>query len=255
MTEFWVSSGHHLTRRNAIGALLVTDELLLAFLARPEIVPPQEACDAELKLYKLLKDNPRAPVSSAMIMAMKDEEAQENWQFFINFRDLLLTSKTIEAAYMVLIKSKTKSPVMFYNQLVHLILRNALDECDDPFVLRAAELFFRPQKASFMNEALVLADEEVIDELNADNKAQMASSPLTAMLNEVKLDVLTDETQDSYWSRSDANTMILPLGSNPRARDALARVIEHWLHAMLAIKTNVTPQTGIDDPDMKWFIG
>ena len=37
-------------------------------------------------------------------------------------------------------------PPLFLNQLVHLILRNALDGCTDPFVLRAAELMFRPQK-------------------------------------------------------------------------------------------------------------
>ena len=37
----------------------------------------------------------------------------------------------------------SKVPHLFLNQLVHVILRNALDGCDDPFVLRAAELFFR----------------------------------------------------------------------------------------------------------------
>ena len=47
MREFWVSSGHHLTRRTEGGGLLVTDELLLAYLARPELVPPEEACDRE----------------------------------------------------------------------------------------------------------------------------------------------------------------------------------------------------------------
>ena len=30
MTEFWVSSGHHLTQRDAGGGLAVTDELILA---------------------------------------------------------------------------------------------------------------------------------------------------------------------------------------------------------------------------------
>jgi hypothetical protein len=36
MPEFWVASGHHLTRLDARGRMLVTDELLLAWLARPE---------------------------------------------------------------------------------------------------------------------------------------------------------------------------------------------------------------------------
>ena len=40
MREFWVSSGHHLTGRTEGGGLAVTDELLLAYLARPELMPP-----------------------------------------------------------------------------------------------------------------------------------------------------------------------------------------------------------------------
>ncbi|HEY0570557.1 MAG TPA: DUF6352 family protein, partial [Enterovirga sp.] len=44
MREFWVSSGHHLTHRVEGGGLAVTDALLLAYLARPELVPPEEAC-------------------------------------------------------------------------------------------------------------------------------------------------------------------------------------------------------------------
>ena len=43
MREFWVSSGHHLVARAEGGGLIVTDELLLAYLARPELMPPPEA--------------------------------------------------------------------------------------------------------------------------------------------------------------------------------------------------------------------
>ena len=45
MTEFWVSSGHHLTQRTEGGGLAVTDELILAYLARPELVPPADALE------------------------------------------------------------------------------------------------------------------------------------------------------------------------------------------------------------------
>ncbi len=44
--EFWVSSGHHMTSRTEGGGLAVTDEMILAYLARPELVPPPEACAA-----------------------------------------------------------------------------------------------------------------------------------------------------------------------------------------------------------------
>ena len=43
MREFWVSSGHHMTRRRADGGLEVSDELLLAYLARPELKLPAES--------------------------------------------------------------------------------------------------------------------------------------------------------------------------------------------------------------------
>ena len=55
MTEFWVSSGHHLTQRTEGGGLAVTDELILAYLARPEVLPPDDACAAERRLYADLR--------------------------------------------------------------------------------------------------------------------------------------------------------------------------------------------------------
>ena len=47
MKDFWLSSGHHLTERDAGGGLLVTDEFLKVYLARPELTPPPGACAAE----------------------------------------------------------------------------------------------------------------------------------------------------------------------------------------------------------------
>ncbi len=35
MKDFWLSCGHHLTDRDTDGGLLVTDEFLKAYLARP----------------------------------------------------------------------------------------------------------------------------------------------------------------------------------------------------------------------------
>ena len=46
MREFWVASGHHLTRRADHGGLVATPELIMAYLARPELMPPADACDA-----------------------------------------------------------------------------------------------------------------------------------------------------------------------------------------------------------------
>jgi hypothetical protein len=52
--DFWLASGHHLLDRAAAGRLVVTDELLKAYLALPELVPSPEGCPAERKLHDAL---------------------------------------------------------------------------------------------------------------------------------------------------------------------------------------------------------
>jgi multidrug efflux pump subunit AcrA (membrane-fusion protein) len=64
MREFWVSSGHHLTQRAAHGGLIATPELIMAYLARPELAPPEEACDAERALHAALLLDPLRAVSA-----------------------------------------------------------------------------------------------------------------------------------------------------------------------------------------------
>jgi hypothetical protein len=255
MPEFWVSSGHHLTRRTEGGGLAVTDELLLAYLARPELVPPEDACDAERALHASLLAAPRRPVSRDAIAAVADADAHENWSMMLAFRDRLVAAPSVEAAYLDLVRhGPGATPPIFLNQLVHLILRNALDSCGDPYVLRAAELFFRPQKASFHDGAVLLADAEVIE----DHERNRGQSPLVAMLGQepaAELDVLDGANGWTYWSRSDAFTMALNLGSNPRSREGLARALEAWVRHLLGIEVAVEPIGRLEDPDWRWFVG
>jgi hypothetical protein len=58
MRDFWLSCGHHLIDRDAGGGLLVTDKFLRVYLARPELLPPSDACGAEQKLYAALRAAP-----------------------------------------------------------------------------------------------------------------------------------------------------------------------------------------------------
>ena len=51
MKDFLISCGHHLLNRNASGGLVVTDEFLKAYFARPELMPPEEACAVERRLH------------------------------------------------------------------------------------------------------------------------------------------------------------------------------------------------------------
>jgi Family of unknown function (DUF6352) len=255
MREFWVSSGHHLTRRTESGGLAVTDGLLAAYLARPELMPPPDACEAERALHASVMTNPRRRVSPDDIEAIADADARENWTFLAAFRDRLVASPSVEAAYLSFVRDGAGPvPLLLLDHLVHLILRNALDGCEDPYVLRAAELFFRPQRASIHEGTVLLADAEIVEE----HALGRSRSPLAAMLGQEpasELDVLDDENAWTYWSRSDAFTMTLDIGSNPRSREGLARVIEVWLRHCLGVESTVEPMARIEDRDWRWFVG
>jgi hypothetical protein len=194
-----------------------------------------------------------------MIAAIRDEDARENWQFMVGFRDRLMAHPSIEAAYLAIVRKGAQGvPPLFLNQLVHLILRNALDGCTDPFVLRAAELMFRPQKGSLKDGALLLADQELIEAFEAERKALLHTAPLAAMMGQDAmgdLEVMTDETAPSYWSRSDAFSMVFNLGGDPRSREALCRALETWIAHMLGVETRIAAIERIEDADWRWFVG
>jgi hypothetical protein len=253
MREFWVASGHHLTTLDAEGRMQVTDALILAWLARPEIVPPPEACAAERALHNRLLADPRAKVSVIERANMEDADARENWVFLLTLRDTLLAEGSVEAGYLALVRGRVRLPHLFYDQLVQLILRNALEGCEDVYTLRAAEMFFRPQRAFVQEGALMLADEELVTEL----ESEVHSNPLFAMMEGgvEKLDVLNEANGWTYWSRSDAHTMVLPFGADPAARAGLAGAIEHFVRHLLGHLVTVDPMKDVQDVDLAWYVG
>jgi hypothetical protein len=258
MREFWVASGHHLTHRADHGGLVATPELIVAYLARPELMPPADACEAERNLHAALLADPLRPVSTADIAALADADARENWTFMVNFRDRLVAAPSLEALYTALARNGAGDlPPIFLSQLCQLILRNALEGCDDPYTLRAAELFYRSQLATVHDGALLLADAEVVE---AQQHAQrdLHSSPLTAMLQPNafgEMDVMDDENAWTYWSRSDAHAMVMNIGGNPNARAGLCRVIERWVGHLLGVVVSVETVASIEDRDWRWFVG
>jgi hypothetical protein len=194
-------------------------------------------------------------VAQAELAAIMDSDARENWGFFLKFRDLLLEAGSIEAAYIKLANAqRVELPPLFLDQMTHLILRNALDGCDDPFTLRAGELFFRSQKASVHEGVLLLADSELVEEREKSKAAMMHVAPLSAMMEE-DLDVMDEENAWTYWSRSDANSMAMNLGGDSRARAGLARAIEAWVKHLTGFKVHAESIARLEDKDWRWFIG
>lgn len=254
MKDFWLSCGHHLTDRDTGGGLLVTDEFLKAYLARPELRPPPDACVGERGLHAALLADPRRSVGAEEITAIADADARENWKLMVAFRDHLLRHQTLEAAYLDLVRQGVgNTPPVFLNQLVHVILRNALDRCDDPFVVRAAELFFRPQRVTTHEGALLAADEEKIAGTGAT-----PLSPLVSMLGipaGAEIDVLTDDNARGYWDRSDRFDMALDLTVGRRGAVALGAVIARWVQHMLSLEVRVEPLSELRDVPLSWYVG
>lgn len=254
MNDFWLSCGHHLLDRDTGGGLLITDEFLKVYLARPELAPPADACVVERTLHAALLSNPRRPVDASEIAAMADPDARENWSVMVAFRDVLLAHRTVEAAYLHLVRTGFgATPLLFVNQIVHAILRNLLDDCDDVYALRAAEMLFRPQRLTTHEGSLIAADEETVAGTNS-----AAASPLVSMLGlpaEAAIDVLNDDNAASYWERSDRFDMALDLTAGRRGLAALGDVIARWVTHLLALEVTIEPLTEANDINLTWYVG
>jgi Family of unknown function (DUF6352) len=252
--DFWLACGHHLLDRDAAGRLLVTDEFLKVYLARAELVPPPEACPVERRTYDILLSNPRQVVTSSQVAAIADPDARENWEMMIAWRNHLVRYGTLESAYLEIVRRKFKLPQVFVGQLIQVILRNALDDCTDAFILRAAEMFFRPQKLTLEGNSIIAWDEETAGSVS-DRRHQ---SPLFALLGlpaATDADVLTDITVDSYWERSDRFDMGFDLTAGQRGSAALGQVIARWILHLLAVDVAVEPLTELRDEPLSWYVG
>ncbi len=254
MKDFWISCGHHLLDRDEGGGLAVTDDFLKVYLARQELIPPPEACAVERTLHGALLADPRMTVSASDVAAIADPDARENWSLLVAFRDHLLRHKTLEAAYADLVRNGTGNfPLLFVNQLVHVILRNALDKVDNPRVLRAAELFFRTQRVTLHEGSLIAADEETIAGVNTT-----PVTPLVSMLGipaEAHIHVINDENADSYWERSDQFDMALDLTAGREGLDALAQAMQLWIAHVLGIDVTIEALPELRDVNLTWYVG
>jgi hypothetical protein len=254
MNDFWISSGHHLLDREQGGGLQVTDEFLKLYLARPEMIPPAEACTVERTLHAALLADPRMPVSASDIAAITDPDARENWQLLVAFRDHLLRHKTLEGAYIELVRNGVGNiPPLFVNQLVHVILRNALDGIADARVLRAAEMFFRAQRVTLHEGSLIAADEETIGGINT-----APVTPLVSMLGipaEAAIDIINGDNAESYWERSDQFDMALDLTAGREGFNALAQVMQRWVAHVLGIDVTIEALSQLSEVDLAWYVG
>jgi hypothetical protein len=257
--EFWRSSGYRLVTVDAAGGLQPSDDFLRAFLLRPEVVPVEGACAAELALHEALLADPRLVIPEERLAGLADADAQHNYRLVLAFRDRLLAAPTLQRAYLDLVRAPaTGIPPLFVDQLAHLILRHLLRDCADALRLRAAELLFREQKVTIHDGRIMLADEETVEMRAADpGPSSLAGllAPGDAAPRSVDLDVLAEGSADIYWARSDRFDTVLDLSFARPGLDALCRVLETWVMHFTDAEIAIQPVQQIRDERWVWHIG
>lgn len=252
--DFWVSSGHHLVDRSEGGGLVATEAFLSAYLARPELMPPPEACPVEHGLHAELLAAPRAAISPEALALVADADARENLGLFLAFRDRLLVHPTLESAWLSLARHGAGgTPPLFLQHLTHLVARNAFDATVDARVLRAAECFWRPQRVTFHDGSVLLADEETI----AGHEHVRTHSPLMSMLGGPavsELEVLTDENAATYRGRSDAYDMAYDLTHPERGRQAFGEAMAIFTRHLLGFSPDYRPIEALSEARVSWFL-
>jgi len=201
---------------------------------------------------------PRRAITDAELGAVEDEDARHNYRVIMKFRQKLLDAGTVEGCYMSLFKAPIDIPPMFVDQMAHVILRNVLDGSDDALRLRAAEVFWREQKATIQDGHVLLADLETVEMHASGNRYGSIGRLIVEAqgdLAKVDLDVLDRANAALYWERESRHDTVISLTYGRPALDALCRVIEAWVLHFFGTTVAVKPVRKIDEPRWAWHIG
>ena len=259
MPDFWPSCGYRLLAVDDDRRLRVRDDFLRGYLLRPELAPVRESCRAEIALHEMLLSDPRARVSDNEVAAIEDPDARDNLRIWLRFRDRLLRAPTLEAAYVGLFEGEgVDVPPLFVHQLTQILLRHILGTDADPIEARVAEMLFRAQKISVLNDAVMAADEQSV-ELLATTGSLGSLGELLAQnrtpARTVDLDVLSEDNADTYWTRDERFDLAVSLNRGQPALAALCRVLQRWVAHFLAVDVTIAPEREIVDARWVWHVG
>lgn len=258
MTDFWRDCGYRLLDKDGDGRLTITDDFLRAYLQRPELAPIAESCAAERELHRILLDDPRAGISARRLAALADDDARENYRVMLRFRERLLAAPSLEACYSSMFQDREITlPPLFIDQLVQIILRNILDGTDDALAVRAAEIFFRPQRVNLQNGSVLLADATTVALHEAGSGlGNIGRLILEAQLplKSAELNVLDAGNSALYWMRDQRHDTVFALNSSA-CRDALCRVLEAWIAHFHQTPVRIAAVAEIADDEWLWHVG
>ena len=265
--NFWPSSGYELLDVDANGHLLVTDAYLRHLLSRPEIAPIAESCTHEVALHHALEQQPRRVVTDAELAAVADKDAADNYAVWLRFRDRLLAKATLEASYLALFQGEgvDVAPVLV-QQLTQILLRHVVgkssptpNQSPNAMQARMAELLFRTQKISILEDGAVMAADDETVERHALSGGFGSIGELLKLgglpVRSVDLDVLSADNLDAYWPRSEFFDMVVSLNHGQASLDALCRVLELWIKHFLQVDVRIQTDKEIVDEHWVWHVG
>jgi hypothetical protein len=263
MRPFWVHSGLSLLDVDDAGGLVVTDDFLRAYLARPELAPIDESGPGELALHRALLDDPRRAVGPKDLETIEDADTRDNYRMFLGLRQRLMDAATLQAAYArIFIDGRKAGRIdvapLFVDQLAQILIHHILADCTDGLMLRVAELWFREQAVTLHEGRVVLADAEVVESRRQD-PGYGSIGRLLAQANVhaagVELDVLDAANAESYFGRDERHDFAIELTVGRKSAELLAILVGKWVRHMLGVGLKVRPLGSVEDTQWRWHVG
>ena len=278
MPDFWTACGHQHLSRDARGWLRPTPDYWQLWLQRPELALVPESCPAEKRLHQALLDAPLLQVAPAHLQAFQDDDARQNYQLFLRFRDEVQSAGALESAYMAWMHSgQIQLPPLFIDLVVQAIVCNVLHDTDDAWVWRAAELLFRRQRITVQDGRVLAGDGETLDRLQSTGGLgemgrllMEAGAPLKA----VDVKVLHADNAQQYLAQREGlgryaflldltheiqnklpHGLVLSMVNARSGLKALAGVLTRWVQHFLGVAVQIEPVQKVDDPAWRWHVG
>lgn len=278
MHNFWTACGHQHLTRNAHGWLSPAPDYWRLWLQRDELTLIPESCSAEKRLHQVLMDAPWAQVTPAQLKAIKDGDARENYQFFLNFRDAVESAGSLESAYMAWqLAGNIQMPPLFIDLVVQAIVCNILADEPDPVVWRAAELLFRRQRVTLEGGRVLMGDSDTLDSLKSTGGLGDMGRLLMeggATLKAVHVKVLHPDNAEHYWAQREGlgryaflldmthelhnalpHGLVLSMVNARSGLKALSSVLARWVQHFWGVAVHIEPVQKVDDPAWRWHLG
>jgi Family of unknown function (DUF6352) len=275
----WPGSGHQHLQSDAQGRLQATPAYWRHWLARPELALVTESCRAERALHAQLLNEPLRQVAPAQIHALADADVAHNWRHFLALRDAVQSAGSVQAWYLALLRAGPVTvPPLFVDLTIQAIVQSLLSHDEDALTVRAAELFFRPQRITFAQGRVLAADRATLEEqAQTQGLGDLGRLLAQAKISTTPLDlpVLGPDHAARYWaeaSRDDfRSSLVLDLTQQlstdvghglqfkmTNARSGLkplALLLQRWVQHLLGVEVLIEPVHRIDDPQWRWHVG